>query len=257
MSVAVESVDGGMYPVVRPTDLEAGHGFGIVIARTPRQIEASFRADNFAGALLRKMGEADEDARRTFRALLGQARSSGAEIYLSVNQQGEAPLTSSDELWRSFELEVRSRLARGLENDQSALDGAVTVTTTCLSLVLAMLPVEELEAGVADDVHGLPEGARLTVEVNRYERSPANRASCLAYYGTTCQACGFDFSRAYGSLGEGFIEVHHRLRVSDMGAEYFVNPIKDLVPVCANCHAMLHRRTPPMTVEELRSVLRS
>jgi 5-methylcytosine-specific restriction protein A len=71
-------------------------------------------------------------------------------------------------------------------------------------------------------------------------------------HGVRCQACGFDFSEFYGVLGEGFIEIHHRTPVSRMGPDYVVVPSTDLVPLCANCHRMVHREDPPIPVEEIR-----
>jgi 5-methylcytosine-specific restriction protein A len=96
------------------------------------------------------------------------------------------------------------------------------------------------------------EGDVKRVPVNRYERDPRARAACLAAQGTTCVVCGFDFGVTYGPLGDGFIHVHHVRELSALPAGYLVDPAKDLVPVCPNCHAMLHMRRPAMHPEELR-----
>jgi 5-methylcytosine-specific restriction protein A len=96
------------------------------------------------------------------------------------------------------------------------------------------------------------EGAKFSVTINAYERNPKARAACIAHYGHVCAVCGFDFSRVYGSLGEGFIHVHHIIPIGQIGEQYEINPITDLVPVCPNCHAMIHRMEPPLTIEELR-----
>jgi 5-methylcytosine-specific restriction protein A len=100
------------------------------------------------------------------------------------------------------------------------------------------------------------EGATLRVPVNVYERNPAARAACIAHYGAKCQVCDFDFGECYGEIGEGFIHVHHLKLLSEIGQEYEVNPIDDLRPVCPNCHAMLHQRSPPLTIEELKRRIR-
>ncbi|HHO0788469.1 HNH endonuclease [Aeromonas allosaccharophila] len=63
-----------------------------------------------------------------------------------------------------------------------------------------------------------------------------------------------DFGEKYGELGKGFIHVHHMMPLSEIGEEYVVDPIKDLIPVCPNCHAMLHRRNPPLTIDDLRKL---
>jgi len=66
--------------------------------------------------------------------------------------------------------------------------------------------------------------------------------------------CGMDFVSRYGELGSGFIHVHHVIPVSKMGPNYIVDPINDLTPVCPNCHAMLHRKDPPLEIEELKGI---
>jgi len=65
-----------------------------------------------------------------------------------------------------------------------------------------------------------------------------------------------NFADRYGEIGDGFIHVHHLRPISSIGAEYVIDPISDLRPLCPNCHAMVHRRAPAITIEELREVLR-
>ncbi|MEO6923014.1 MAG: HNH endonuclease, partial [Bryocella sp.] len=65
----------------------------------------------------------------------------------------------------------------------------------------------------------------------------------------------FSFAAVYGDLGSDFIHVHHVVPVSTRGGEYEVDPIADLIPVCPNCHAMLHRSEPPLSVLELRNLI--
>lgn len=99
------------------------------------------------------------------------------------------------------------------------------------------------------------EGAVQRVSVNRYERDPEARAKAIQHFGLRCQACGFDFQTAYGALGHGFIHVHHTVPLAQIGKSYVVDPINDLRPVCPNCHAMLHKRVPPYTIDELRQII--
>jgi 5-methylcytosine-specific restriction protein A len=102
----------------------------------------------------------------------------------------------------------------------------------------------------------VPEAAVTRVEVNRYEHSPDARRVCVAHHGTSCAACGFSFEIAYGEIGKDFIPVHHLVPVSQLGSGYELDPITDLVPLCANCHAMAHHgvRT-PRSVAELRRIM--
>ncbi|TAY81990.1 HNH endonuclease [Rhizobium ruizarguesonis] len=99
------------------------------------------------------------------------------------------------------------------------------------------------------------EGAASTVLVNVYERNPEARKACLRHYGLNCRACGMSFGNLYGALGDGYIHVHHIKPIHLCGGNYVVDPIKDLIPVCANCHAMLHRRTDPLSIDDLKGIL--
>lgn len=102
--------------------------------------------------------------------------------------------------------------------------------------------------------HTVTEGSVSRVEVNRYERSPVARRMCLEHHGYACSVCAMDFQDEYGEIGLGFIHVHHVVELSSIGAEYEVDPMNDLRPVCPNCHAMLHMRRPAYSVEELVQV---
>ena len=96
------------------------------------------------------------------------------------------------------------------------------------------------------------EGARKRVSVNAYERSPAARRICLEHHGTRCAVCAQDMSEIYGPVADGLIHVHHLKPLSEIKEDYEINPIADLLPVCPNCHAVIHRRKPPYTIEELK-----
>jgi len=70
-----------------------------------------------------------------------------------------------------------------------------------------------------------------------------------------CQICGFDFRKVYGEIGKNFAEGHHKKMVADMDKEGETITIDDIAIVCSNCHAMLHRSNPPITVEELKDIV--
>ena len=99
------------------------------------------------------------------------------------------------------------------------------------------------------------EGAVTKTFVNVYERNPVARTKCINYYGYKCFVCNFDFEGCYGEIGRSFIHVHHLLELSNIKGEYVVDPINDLRPVCPNCHAMIHRKKPALSIEQLREYL--
>ncbi len=103
----------------------------------------------------------------------------------------------------------------------------------------------------------LLKGAVRTVKINAYERNSAARKLCIAHYGCACAVCAFKFEDKYGDLGKGFILVHHLKELAFIGQEYQVHPIKDLRPVCPNCHAMLHRAGSVLSISELQAMLKT
>ncbi len=100
------------------------------------------------------------------------------------------------------------------------------------------------------------EGAKTTVLVNKYERNSTARQKCIDELGYYCHICGINFEEIYGEIGKNFIHVHHKIPLNEIKEEYVVDPIKDLLPVCPNCHAMLHRRinSKYLTIDELKQL---
>jgi putative restriction endonuclease len=116
------------------------------------------------------------------------------------------------------------------------------------------LVINPEEVAAAND---LVEGKVQLVAVNVFERNAKARAACLQHYGFICSVCDFNFEKFYGEIGREFVHVHHLKPLSEIGEEYKIDPIKDLLPVCPNCHAMLHRKTPTLTIAELKNLINS
>jgi hypothetical protein len=100
------------------------------------------------------------------------------------------------------------------------------------------------------------EGATTQVLLTRYERDPAARKQCVRHYGTSCTACGVSFGDRYGRDVAGLIHVHHLTPLASIGAQSSIDPVRDLRPVCPNCHAVIHAKRPARTIEEVRQMLR-
>lgn len=107
--------------------------------------------------------------------------------------------------------------------------------------------------GIDEIYRFFKEGSSKKTEVNLYTRSLEARKKCIELKGCTCHICGFDFEKVYGEIGKGFIHVHHLNQLSEIKSEYIINPETDLIPVCPNCHSMLHKRTPAYSAKELKS----
>lgn len=100
------------------------------------------------------------------------------------------------------------------------------------------------------------EGAVRTVMVNAFERNALARQRCIEHYGLACSVCALEFGARYGPFGQGLIHVHHLKPLAVIGHSYKVDPIADLRPVCPNCHAVIHRSDPPLSIETLRAALK-
>ncbi|MBI5840479.1 MAG: HNH endonuclease [Chloroflexi bacterium] len=108
------------------------------------------------------------------------------------------------------------------------------------------------------------EGRRRAVTTQVYERSKLLRDKAIDFYTKNgiivCEACGFDFYKIYGDIGRGYIEIHHQKPVFQYDeidfSRLIAEALKDLIPLCANCHRMIHRKKDrPLSIQELREIL--
>lgn len=100
------------------------------------------------------------------------------------------------------------------------------------------------------------EGAKVSYYTTKYERNSKLKRAAVKLHGTTCYVCGFNFKAFYGEYAAGFIHIHHLQPVSEFGGEKDVNPATDLVPVCANCHSIIHRKKDrTLSIEELKAMI--
>ena len=117
---------------------------------------------------------------------------------------------------------------------------------------------EEIEESTGN----LVEGLKKQVTVNAYERNPKARRACVNHYlkknngKLKCEICGFDFGEVYGDEFKSKIHIHHKVEISSIGAEYKIDPTKDLIPICPNCHLIAHSKKPAYTPDEIRAMIR-
>lgn len=144
---------------------------------------------------------------------------------------------------------VKEEVAVRLEIEWTRLLSTKGIVEQHSALMTQILPEEIL------DSKRYYEGAKKQIVVNSYERNSDARKKCLEYYGLSCYVCGFNFEKAYGDLGVGFIHVHHLKPLSEINEKYELDPVKDLRPVCPNCHAMIHREVGvSRSIEEVRKI---
>lgn len=198
-----------------------------------------------------------EYIRHTFLSFAQVFQSRRAKVQLLINQ--EAVSISSWENWPTRWDHIALRISRSpisegaINYEEVILDWGLSM----MAMVLSLANIVPLENDDQDTLSPKMEGNVRQCYVTKYERSPVNRMLCLAIKGYNCSVCGMNFEEVYGEIGTGFIHVHHSVPVSKMGPDYIVNPEKELFPVCPNCHAMLHRCDPPMSIDELKKVINS
>src|SRR5215217_783509 len=117
------------------------------------------------------------------------------------------------------------------------------------------LEIDQIAHGEVDHLIPDIEGRKIIRQHVTYERSARNRALAIEKHGTSCKVCGFNFDKVYGSeYADSYIEIHHLKPLAKYEGE--VDPATDLVPLCANCHRMAHRRRTAVTsIEELRPII--
>ncbi|TFD23796.1 HNH endonuclease [Cryobacterium sp. TMT2-23] len=238
----------------RLAGIEAGRGLVIALSRTMTSAAATVMPEDSAGALVRQLGRWAQDNPDAWRSAVEEISVQDVALTITVNHEIlDDPREPPAGLWRAFGIECWARIPA--QTPDEITRSLITVASPALALALNGLLAQD-EGSELTSFDPLPEGAVSTVKVNRYERNPINRLRCISRYGAKCWVCGLDFGELYGPAAAGFIEVHHRIPVSAMGPGYLVDPVRDLVPLCSNCHSAAHRRNPPYQPSEIRELLR-
>jgi hypothetical protein len=127
-----------------------------------------------------------------------------------------------------------------------------TVNDESTILLLRNLNIEPSEVSADEQ---FAEGAARQVLVNTYERNAEARRRCIKQFGAICAVCEFNFGAIYGEVADGYIHVHHIKPLSEIGSEYVVDPLNDLLPVCPNCHAVIHLGGKLRSIEDVRQLI--
>lgn len=249
----------GPFVDLRLAGIEPAEGFTLRVQLGWRSVEATLILDTYAGQLVRAMNQTEPAKREQFCELAAETMRSGATVRLLINnsEQSLADPSTWPPSWQSLSLSVR-RSPIALSDADAKFREMRNWAGASFAMFILFLPLDENMQAVEPDLElaGLPEGARTRVEVNRYERSRLNRAICIQVKGARCSVCGTDMAEVYGELGRDYIHVHHLNPLASMEPNYRVDPVRDLIPICPNCHAMAHRRSPPIPPDELSRMIR-
>lgn len=157
---------------------------------------------------------------------------------LVVNQKTREPGIGFNELCN--ELQVHPELMNDADAQSIACINDVRACSdwSALERYLAEIPDPVSEVVQTERI----EGKLIQIHATAYERDPKNRAECLRIHGTKCAICGFDAAEVYGEEFRGHIHVHHIEPLGEVGAAHAIDPATDLIPVCPNCHMILHAK---------------
>ena len=250
---------GDPWYLLRPAGVPADHAFAVRATMRWRRIVVAFEPGKFAGDLIAAMGNADSTGRAAFRSILAECSDRGADIEFHLN---DVPCDPQREEtwpvhWSRVSLTLKSRINPEVREGERGFGDTLHWSRLFVAAILALLPVQPSEGEEPPPLSGFAEGAATIQQSTRYERDRRNRAAAIAIWGCKCQVCGLDLGDQYGDAARGFIEVHHITPVSVLDPGTVIDPARDLVPLCPNCHTVAHRRDPPFSVEEIRAMLGS
>lgn len=253
----LDPTSGGAIAVFQPRETPKNAGFRIVLNQNWKRLIIDFHPGTYARGLIDGMKSSSDTSKAQFSALVKAVTVEGSTLSFQINgvpQEPEKPESWPD-VWNKIGLLLKTKPLDIGDGDVSAdlaeIEKWLELFTACVLSLAPLETEEEEEYRKAPDT----EGSMKRIMVNRYERDRVNRSICLHFHGTSCKVCNVSFGNEYGKIGEGFIHVHHLIPVSKISASYQFDPVKDLVPVCPNCHSMLHRREPPYTPEELADLI--
>lgn len=211
-----------------------------------KQAGATSYIDNLEGSMLSMMGQ---EKHGTDKRLLENLNQTKDDIYLFYRERHHTPFIYYGRCYlidALIKMDAPSEFKFLIESEVCDLKSEADVIDYFANLPISNDKMSDF----------LIDGAKKITKHVRYERNPYNRREAIRIQGNKCKICGFDFNKVYGKeIAEGYIEVHHIKQLAE--GEQVVDPAKDLLPVCANCHRMLHRRRDNnVSIQELKQMER-
>jgi 5-methylcytosine-specific restriction protein A len=195
--------------------------------------------DHFDGDILYMEGETNH----SHDDRLVNAEQNDDKVHLFYRDRHHSSFTYFGEVWLTHSI---------IHQDKPSRFVFLTIRSTVIALRDS---ATESSSPIQDDFTPDHEGQKRWVQHITYERSPRNRARAIELQGTSCNCCGFDFDKFYGSeLAKSYIEIHHTRSITQIKGP--VDPATDLAPLCSNCHSMVHRnRGKVLPIEELKAII--
>jgi len=230
-----------------PTGYPRYKSFSTILKKSKLRITSEVILGSLARPLSKELGRVSKNKRELFHHAVGALEDELINVRIQCGSY-QGPATNMKDWpkeWNDFHLSLTQPLK---ENDDT-VETFIDMGIKCITLMNTILPLETIEKT------GYEEGAISEVKHTFYERNIKNRKIALDHHGNACKICNFRTDEKYGKDHKDIIEVHHVVPVSEMGRGYLVDPRKDLVPLCPNCHSLVHKRKPAFTIDEIKEQL--
>lgn len=184
------------------------------------------------------------------------------EFPLKADEEGEE-LSDFDRLFASIMAEPKAKV---VEPKTKAVEPKAKVVEPEVNKieekVLSSIKKEETPEPVAIEMPKVSqpqEKVESLTEESAEKDEKSIKKACLEYYGAICDLCGFDYGYTYGEAFENMIEIHNVKHTHEVGNEISpdTDPIKDLIPICCNCHQVIHSQNPPISIEKMREMIKA
>ncbi len=203
------------------------------------------------------LGRKDSKFSQKVRNLKSHRDSNNMDEYTEITSNGKYILTDKGNQYLSDNLEA----VEYMFSNKFAYEDILAIIT---DVNIAIGKKKKVVVYSEEDI--ISEGGLTKAESLKRKRSQKLRDAAIDYYQDEdgklfCTVCGFCFEDCYGNIGKGFIEIHHEKPVyqySSGGFKSFIKEaIKNVKPLCSNCHRMLHRNyKKPLSIIELKACIK-
>ena len=225
-----------------PAGYPKAHSFSLVLRKTPIRVSAQISLGNFAKELMVAIERTDKEKKNIFFHAIEVMNQDLINTRIQCGDyQGPAiDMKSWPSSWDNFSLIISYIYDEGEDSNKLLC----MIGNKILSVLTIILPVKIIEGS------GYLEGSSFEYMQTYYERNKKNRDLAFKYHGRQCKVCNFKNEEVFGETSRDIIEVHHTTPISLLGESYKLDIQKDLVPLCPNCHAFVHTKKPPFTIQE-------
>ena len=216
-----------------------------VFLKNSVRLKISVKPEKYGTFFVNNIGNASLSQKEAFCAMWDNLTNGVLSIKVNNEILTKERFLNYSKVWNEFELNLSVFPLEDSETEPKE----IIVAEYVLSIYAMIFSL------ISFEIEGFSEGKEIKVISTKHERNTLNRQICLEAKGYKCSVCNILLEDIYGPIAKRFIEVHHSNPVADMDDNYVVKPIKELFPVCPNCHAMLHRKNPPYTIDELKEFI--